>query len=280
MKQQPPPTVDNIHPSDVLLGRGKLVHFHAGNVQYRNMVKASCLEYQAQTGLEKDSIAAEIIKRVSGGGGRFLRRDGFRWEECSALIARTKVKQALRDFAKVKTPKRESPPACRNSDSRRLDTSEKELGAASGEGGNPDDRLGDIATWDGCSVLQSSLLSTRTIPWNPVHHLVAESSQLPTFFFSGLPNVQLPAPHRPPPQISIDGSMSLLLGVSTPAVFEPSVPAQQHELSSGEPVGGVVWLQKLLRSLGRHNTPGGIMEHNVAHQDTAVPADDHDLRQV
>lgn len=88
---------------DVLLGRGKSIHCHPGNIGYRRAIKERCRLYKSKDDAqEKDDIALEVIQSVKDAGGRFLRPVGCtsRWEECAGAVVRTKVKQALRDIIK------------------------------------------------------------------------------------------------------------------------------------------------------------------------------------
>ena len=92
---------------DVLLGRGKLIHTHPGNILYRKAIKARSRLYQREENQGgKQEIAVEVIQEVRDRGGRFLRPSGDNgnWEECPGSVVRTKVKQALRDIIKERSP--------------------------------------------------------------------------------------------------------------------------------------------------------------------------------
>lgn len=87
-----------------LQGRGKQVHQHTGNLDYRKIVKARCCEYRDRPE-HRNEIAREIIQSIESLGGRFIRslanQDGQEvWVRCEPSVVRTKVKQALRDMAK------------------------------------------------------------------------------------------------------------------------------------------------------------------------------------
>lgn len=95
---------DEIRTSDVLLGRGKCVHFFPGNVAFRLAIKAKSQEYNSHNCLKRDAIAREIIDLVHSNGGRFLQKSTANgtgcesnWTVSSRSTVRTKVKQALRD---------------------------------------------------------------------------------------------------------------------------------------------------------------------------------------
>lgn len=93
----------DVRSCDVLLGRGKSIHCHAGNVVYRKDIKIRSRLYKAKEDqMEKEEIALEVIQTVLDRGGRFLRPidDTSDWETCPPSVVRKKVKQALRDFVK------------------------------------------------------------------------------------------------------------------------------------------------------------------------------------
>lgn len=95
--------VRDIHPDDVLMGRGVARNEHTGNVRYREIVAYYKEEYLATTRrAQKNKIARKVIKEVESTGGRFLRdcchsrgdRNLFVIEERAIVLE--KVKQALR----------------------------------------------------------------------------------------------------------------------------------------------------------------------------------------
>lgn len=103
---------DEVKNSDVLLGRGKSIHCHPGNIEYRKVVKEKSRQYQTvEDAAAKDAIAHAVISSVLEKGGKFMRHtiDEERWVECPASIVRTKVKQALRDMVKDRKPMSEKP---------------------------------------------------------------------------------------------------------------------------------------------------------------------------
>ena len=107
MSNAQPIAMTEILPSDVLMGRGKLVHHHMGNVVFRNEVKDRSGEFQVQCSLARDTIARDILENVHRRGGRFLRPiargDASQWEICPIRLALTKVKQALRDAIRLES---------------------------------------------------------------------------------------------------------------------------------------------------------------------------------
>ena len=92
-----------VYPCDVLLGRGKSVLRHSGNMAYSEYIKANCHSYNDSVSTrEQEAICNEGVQNMHSRGGRFLRprtRDEEHWEECLSHTARTKVKQVLRDMA-------------------------------------------------------------------------------------------------------------------------------------------------------------------------------------
>lgn len=98
-----------ISKSDVLCGRGSIVHKHIGNCLYRRLINENAESYEA---LEKNSykyyLALSIVVAIERQGGRFLKRDnesgGFEeteadicWVQISRREAVAKTAQALRD---------------------------------------------------------------------------------------------------------------------------------------------------------------------------------------
>ena len=56
MSNKPTDLVDRVLPCDVLLGRGKSIHYHPGNVEYREIVKARSCDYAHMKGIERDRL--------------------------------------------------------------------------------------------------------------------------------------------------------------------------------------------------------------------------------
>ena len=112
MSNAQPIAMTEILPFDVLLGRGKLVHHHMGNVVYRNEVKERSAEFQVQSSLARHAIARDILENVHRRGGRFLRPivrgDASQWEICPIQLVLGKVKQALRDVIRLESSRTNS----------------------------------------------------------------------------------------------------------------------------------------------------------------------------
>lgn len=79
--------LDGLRDQDVVCGRDKLAHSHAGNRRFRKVIHAYRERYQsAKRRDEKTRITTEIINMIALEGGRFVRLDepkGF-WVEIDA----------------------------------------------------------------------------------------------------------------------------------------------------------------------------------------------------
>ena len=66
--------VDTIRPGkmDVILGRGKTLHQHPGNVRFRHILEMNHEEYEAAGKYAKTAIAEKILRIIHDSGGRFL----------------------------------------------------------------------------------------------------------------------------------------------------------------------------------------------------------------
>jgi hypothetical protein len=86
---------------DVLLGRGGETNHHLGNIQYRQLVKASQPAYLAAKRRDKPRIAAAIVAVVRSRSGRFLKKHlgDHTWRDVGNVRAREKTSQALREGA-------------------------------------------------------------------------------------------------------------------------------------------------------------------------------------
>ena len=103
---------------DVICGRDKKSHGHAGNKRFRVLVEHYRERYQNTiVREEKTRITCEIIERIRSGshpGGRFLKTDvdGNGWIEAGEEFAREKVSHALRsakDPNRTKNRKKRKP---------------------------------------------------------------------------------------------------------------------------------------------------------------------------
>jgi hypothetical protein len=91
-----------VRDDDVIFGRGGSSNHHAGNVQYRMLVKACQPAYLIAKRRDKPKIAAGIVLAVRKAGGRFLKKelgDNTSWTDVGNTRAREKTSQALREGA-------------------------------------------------------------------------------------------------------------------------------------------------------------------------------------
>jgi len=91
-----------IHPHDVLFGRGKYVVDHPGNMKFRRLVDVYMHKYEEAERLEKTCIAEAIVQMIQESNGRFLKKEpGSDWEEVDGPAARKKVAHAFRNRRKL-----------------------------------------------------------------------------------------------------------------------------------------------------------------------------------
>jgi hypothetical protein len=90
-----------VHPNDVLLGRGGETNHHVGNIQYRQLVKICQPAYLEAKRRDKPKIAERIVHAVRMLAGRFLKKDAdaSTWRDVGNNRAREKTSQALREGA-------------------------------------------------------------------------------------------------------------------------------------------------------------------------------------
>jgi hypothetical protein len=82
---------------DVLLGRGKPVQDHRGNILMRTLVSTFLDQYKSALKRDKILVASKVVVETKRCGGRFLKRssDGW-WSEVSDEAARDKVSMTFR----------------------------------------------------------------------------------------------------------------------------------------------------------------------------------------
>jgi hypothetical protein len=87
---------------DLLLGRGRPIMRHPGNVLLRNLIEARYQEYDdAQTRTEKTEVARSIVRQLRQSSCRFLKEGpNGSWVEVSSEVARQKVSVGFRDLRK------------------------------------------------------------------------------------------------------------------------------------------------------------------------------------
>jgi hypothetical protein len=81
---------------DVLLGRGKPIQEHFGNLRYHILLDHYQDAYEGAKKFEKMQIAQRIVSLVHEYNGRFLRQEGAGWCEVDDSAARDKVSHAFR----------------------------------------------------------------------------------------------------------------------------------------------------------------------------------------
>lgn len=91
------PRINVPGPNDVLLGRGKLIQEHTGNLRFRHIVENHREMYETARRLEKTLLASKIVEILQQTGGRFVKRDGTGWAEVDDETARYKVSHSFRN---------------------------------------------------------------------------------------------------------------------------------------------------------------------------------------
>jgi hypothetical protein len=90
--------------SDVLLGRGKGVQFHAGNIRLRMVMGSYFSEYEGCGRMEKKNVALSVADEVKRRDGRFLQEKDGAWQEVDdedAILK--KVMHCFRDMRRMKS---------------------------------------------------------------------------------------------------------------------------------------------------------------------------------
>lgn len=82
---------------DVLLGRGKPLQKHSGNLRYHHIIESYHGQYEAAQKLEKTNLSKLIVKKMQDSGGRFLKQDDVGWVEIDDDAARYKVSHTFRN---------------------------------------------------------------------------------------------------------------------------------------------------------------------------------------
>jgi hypothetical protein len=82
---------------DVLLGRGKPLQKHDGNLNYHYVIEGYHANYDQATKLEKTQLAKYIVEKIQSQGGRFLKQEDEGWLEISDEDARVKVSHTFRN---------------------------------------------------------------------------------------------------------------------------------------------------------------------------------------
>jgi hypothetical protein len=111
-------------PYDVLLGRGKPLQKHPGNLRYHHVVDGYQCEYEKMQKLAKTTLSKMIVDKFKAEGFRFMKQDEGGWIEVDDEAARYKVSHTFRNHRiaarayERKTPKDENrrKPSCDSSD--------------------------------------------------------------------------------------------------------------------------------------------------------------------
>lgn len=91
-------TVDLPLASDVLLGKGRPIQGHAGNLRLQAIVDTYVEKYcKLESKLEKTTLAGDIVIWVKGASGRFLSKESGIWREVPDDVARDKVSHLFRN---------------------------------------------------------------------------------------------------------------------------------------------------------------------------------------
>jgi hypothetical protein len=81
---------------DVLVGRGKPIQEHFGNMRYHVLLDHYHGAYENAKKFEKMQVAQTVVDLVHGYQGRFLKQEGAGWVEVDSMVARDKVSHAFR----------------------------------------------------------------------------------------------------------------------------------------------------------------------------------------
>jgi len=81
---------------DVLLGRGRPFQEHAGNMRCNYVVLSTMEKYEEASRNDKTTIARNVINKIKGYGGRFLKQHEGVWEEVDDSEALRKISHSFR----------------------------------------------------------------------------------------------------------------------------------------------------------------------------------------
>jgi len=81
--------------NDVLIGRGKVVYVHIGNLWLRKLVTDRLSEYEAAYYAEKQHVSDDVVRTIHKHGGLFLKEDETWWIEVDEETARNKVSDLI-----------------------------------------------------------------------------------------------------------------------------------------------------------------------------------------
>lgn len=81
---------------DILLGRGKPIQEHFGNLRYHVLLDYYQPAYERAKKFDKMQIAQRIVNAVHEYSGKFLKQEGAGWVAVDDVVARDKVSHAFR----------------------------------------------------------------------------------------------------------------------------------------------------------------------------------------
>lgn len=128
---------DNLHrivvpgTYDVLLGRGRPLQKHSGNLRYHHIIESYQGRYEKASKLEKTKLSKLIVQTMKNEGGRFLKQDDMGWIEIDDEVARYKVSHTFRNHriaARVLEKRKNG----KGADNRRRYEDESDVSAVSG----------------------------------------------------------------------------------------------------------------------------------------------------
>lgn len=90
------PALRGISPDDVLLGRGRLVQYHPGNVRFREFLENHADDYDNTPRNTRSRVSADWTRELLASGVRFLKNEGDEWVECNFEEVVHKVSQFFR----------------------------------------------------------------------------------------------------------------------------------------------------------------------------------------
>ena len=92
-----------IFENDVLLGRGRAVQSHPGNIRFRRFLEEHQAEYEQSPRFMRHAVAAQFVRILNSNGVRFLHRgENDVWVESEFEDAERKVGQYFRELRKKK----------------------------------------------------------------------------------------------------------------------------------------------------------------------------------
>ena len=106
VQQSPPSEAGTLRTDDVLLGRGKNIQEHPGNIQFRKFLEEHRDLYEATPRHNKTLVATQLTQILTSKGIRFLKQDQDKkgWVIADLKEAEEKIKQLFRSTLKAPNP--------------------------------------------------------------------------------------------------------------------------------------------------------------------------------